>query len=105
MSKYSNILKVPSISDFAINLMKRIYNKLDLANNPSQNLINSVFEYKRNANIVIDTISNSANYLEKRLSEITKEDKHAILTLNVVDYLPNNILDFSQVFCPHCKER
>lgn len=105
MSKYSNILKVPSISDYAINLMKRIYNKLDLINNPSQNLINSVFEYRRNANIVIDTLSNLSNYQEKTLNEITKEDKNAILTLNVVDFLPNNILDFSQVFCPHCKER
>lgn len=105
MSKYSNILKVPTISDYAINLMKKIYNKLDLANNPSQNLINSVFEYKRNANIIIDTISNSCNYPEKNLCEILKEDKNAILTLNVIDYLPNNILDFSQVFCPHCKER
>jgi hypothetical protein len=105
MSKYSNVLKVPAISDHAINLMKRIYNKLDLANNPSRNLINSVFEYKRSANIIIETTSNSANYPEKNLSEITKEDKHAIMTLNVVDYLPNNILDFSQVFCPHCKER
>jgi hypothetical protein len=105
MSKYSNILKVPSISDYAISLMKRIYNKLDLVNNPSQNLIESVFEYRRNANIVIDTLSNSSNYPEKSLSEITKEDKNAILTLNVIDYLPNNLLDFSQVFCPHCKER
>jgi len=105
MSKYSNILKVSSISDHALNLMKRIFSNLDLANNPSQNLINNVFDYKIDSNLIIDTTSNSSNYPLKSLGEITKDDKNAILTLNVIDYLPNNILDFSQVFCPHCKER
>jgi hypothetical protein len=104
MSKYSNILKVSSISDHALNLMKRIFSKLDLANNHSQNLINNVFDYKNDSNLIIDTISNS-NYPLKSLGEITKDDKNSILTLNVIDYLPNDILDFSQVFCPHCRER
>jgi len=104
MSKFSNLLKVPAISDYAINFMKRIYNKVDLINNPSQNIIKNIVDYKRNMNIIINTSSNGS-YQEMNINEITKNDKNAILTLNVVDYLPNNILDFSQVFCPHCKER
>lgn len=105
MSKFSNILKVPSIADYSLNLMKRIYNKIDIANNPSQDLIININEYKKDAKIIIETISNSIDYTEKSLADITKEDKRNILTLQVISYLPNNILDFSQVFCPHCKER
>jgi len=105
MSKYSNILKVPSGSDYALNLMNKLYNKMDFAENPSQNLIKNIRDYKKNINVTIDLPSDQSLYKEKSLNEIISEDKYAILTLNVIDYLPNNLLDFSQVFCPHCKER
>ena len=84
MSKYSNILKVPSIADYSINIVKKIYNKLDLTNHQSQNLISSFSDYKKNANIIIETNSNKSLYQEKSLNEINKEDKYAILTLNVL---------------------
>lgn len=88
--------------------MKRIYNKSGIFFHEqfqANNLISGPSDYKKNIRIIIDTNSNVSNYSQKKLSEIQKDDKFAILTLNAVAFMPDNILDFSQVFCPHCKER
>ena len=44
-------------------------------------------------------------FKNKTLKEINITDKYITLTLNIVDFFPKNILDFSMIFCPHCKER
>ncbi len=92
MTKFSNILKVPFISECAINFLKKLYNKSDLINNSCKNIINNFLDFKRNMNVIIETTSN--DYKEKNFNELNINDKNAILTLNVIDYLPNNILDF-----------
>lgn len=128
MTKISNILKVPSFSQLSKDLMERINNKFLAKKNEVlvkpknkeekmildtskflfiilDDLIMNFEDYKHKIKIITELSINSSNFQEINLNEIKKEDKFVILTLNPIDYLPSNILDFSLVFCPHCKER
>ena len=62
-------------------------------------------DYKQKIKIITEISINALNFPEININEIKKEDKFVILTLDPIDYSPSNILDFSLVFCPHCKER
>ena len=55
--------------------------------------------------LIVQTISNNSEYPEKTISELTKNESYAILNLNVFDYMPSDIKDFSQLYCSNCKER
>ncbi len=48
---------------------------------------------------------NYKNFKSKSIYEIKESDKVAVLTLNVLDYYPKNVLDFCMIFCPECQER
>jgi hypothetical protein len=104
MNKYSNILKMPPFSHCSMNLMQIMFNKLKFLDE-SRNLISSYSDYNKNTKIIIQTISNNSDLSEKSLNLIRKEDKYAIMTLKVVDYLPSNILDFAQLYCKTCKDK
>ncbi len=48
---------------------------------------------------------NYKNFKSKSIYEIKESDKVAVLTLNVLDYYPKNVMDFCMIFCPECQER
>ena len=104
MNKFSNILKLPPFSNHSLGLLKNIYNKMKLID-PTKNLIESYSDYKNEVKLILQTISNNTDYPEKALSEISKNDKYVILTLNVLDYIPTDLNNFSQLYCNSCKEK
>lgn len=44
-------------------------------------------------------------FKSKIFCEIKETDKYVLLTLNVLDYYPKNILEFCMIYCPECQER
>jgi len=57
-------------------------------------------------NIIIEPIlSNNQKFPCKSVEEVVKEDTHVILTLNILDVLPRNVIDFTTALCPQTNER
>lgn len=121
MNKYSNILKLSASSDLYMEFMNTLtynINRLDSTINlPSyprqhntsdllinENNININLNHKKNI-IIEPVLSITMNATEKLVSEVTKDDKFVVLTLNILDILPRNISNFSSALCPVTNER
>lgn len=121
MNKYSNILKLSASSDLYMEFMNTLtynINRLDSTINlPSylrqhntsdllinDNNININLNHKKNI-IIQPVMSITMNPQEKLVSEVTKDDKFVVLTLNILDILPRNISNFSSALCPVTNER
>jgi hypothetical protein len=104
MNKFSNILKLPPFSNHSLELLKNIYNKVKYID-PTKNIIESYNQYKKEMKIILQYVSNNQEFPEKSINEITKNDNYVVLTLNVLDYLPNNLNEFSQLYNSSTKER
>ncbi len=54
----------------------------------------------------LNNLNNIENLFKlKTVDEIDNNDNFVILTLNILDFYPKNLLDFCMIFCPNCKER
>ena len=104
MNQYSNILKLPPFCNYSLDLLKNIYNKVKLVD-PTKNLIESYNQYKKEMRLIIQSISNNSDYLEKTIKEVTKNDTYVVLTLNVLEYAPTDLNEFSQLYCSSSKTR
>lgn len=103
MNKFSNILKLPPFSNHSLELLKNIYNKVKYID-PTKNIIESYNHYKKDMKVILQYISTEHLYPEKSINEITKNDDYVILTLNVLDYLPTDLNEFSQLYNNTTKE-
>jgi hypothetical protein len=104
MNKFSNILKLPPFSNHSLELLKNIYNKVKLID-PTKNIIESYNHYKKDMRLIMQNISNNSDFPEKSVKDINENDTQVILTLNVLDFIPKDLTEFSQLYCSTCKER
>lgn len=104
MNKFSNILKLPPFSNHSLELLKNIYNKAKMIE-PKRNLIESYNDYKKDMKFILENISTNEQYPQKIISEITNNDSYVILTLNVIDYKPTNLDEFSKLYNSLTNER
>jgi hypothetical protein len=104
MNKFSNILKLPPYSNHSLDLLKNIYNKVKFID-PTKNIIESYNQYKKDIKVILQYVSNNQEYPEKSIDQINKNDDIVVLTLNVLDYMPNDLNEFSQLYNSITKER
>lgn len=118
MNKFSNILKVSPSTDLYMDFMNTLathINGVDLkANLPlfTREFNTNDFNLNENRlgglnkNIIIEPIlNNNQKYPSKSVEEVVKEDTHVILTLNILDVLPRNVIDFTSALCHITNER
>lgn len=97
MNKFSNLQKLPPFSNYALDFLKNIYKKNKFIE-PTKNLIESYDKYQSEQKIIIEPILDNENYPERKISELNNKDECFILTLNVIENLPNDLNNFSQVY-------
>lgn len=118
MNKFSNILKISPNTDLYMQFMNTLadnINKVDQkADMPLFPRAYNQNDFKLNnnrladikKNIIIEPIlSNDEKFPSKSIEEVVKEDTHVILTLNILDVLPRNVIDFTSALCPRTEER
>lgn len=118
MNKFSNILKVSPNTDLYMEFMntlvsqvKNVDKEADLplytrAFNTNDFILNDNRTAGLKKNIIIEPIlSNNQKFPSKSVEEVVKEDTHVILTLNILDVLPRNVIDFTSALCPTTNER
>lgn len=125
--KYFGVLLIDDNLFIKYENLRQVENKQNDENlNKADMEIDIAKEEKKEQEIIIDnvlneekiaiepnTVFNNDNekfksleiFKSKRICEIKEFDKYLFLTLNVLDYYPKNIQDFSLIFCPECKER
>lgn len=105
MNKFSNLQKLPPFSNYALDFLKNIYKKNKFIE-PTKNLIESYDKYQSEKKIIIEPIldNESLIYPEKKISEINNKDEFVILTLNIMENLPSDLKNFSQLYCNSCKK-
>ena len=67
--------------------------------------IESYNHYKKDMRLIMQNISNNSDFPEKSVKDINENDTQVILTLNVLDFIPKDLTEFSQLYCSTCKER
>ena len=118
MNKFSNILKVSPNTDLYMEFMNTLSSNVNSVDpNARLPLFTRSFnknDFKLNENrsanlrknIVVEPIlSNNQKFPSKSVEEVVKEDTHVILTLNIFDVLPRNVIDFTSALCPETNER
>jgi hypothetical protein len=60
---------------------------------------------KTNEIVKVEELKFINAFKSKSIFDIKESDKFIVLTLNVLDYFPKNIVDFCAIFCPECQER
>ncbi len=118
MNKFSNILKVSPNTDLYMEFMNTLASSINVVDpNAKLPLFNRSFntnDFKLNENrtanlrknIIIEPIlRNNQKFPSKSVEEVVKEDTHVILTLNILDVLPRNVIDFTSALCPDTNER
>lgn len=118
MNKFSNILKVSPNTDLHMEFMNTLASSINTVDpNAKLPLFTRSFntnDFKLNENrtanlrknIIIEPIlSNNQKFPSKSVEEVVKEDTHVILTLNILDVLPRNVIDFTSALCPETNER
>ncbi len=118
MNKFSNILKVSPDTDLYMEFMnilcQNINNNDKNSNLPSFPRSFNTNDYelsdsriaKLKKNNIIEPILNSQieKFPNKSVDEVVKEDTYVILTLNILDILPRNVIDYTCAMCPTTNE-
>jgi len=118
MNKFSNILKVSPSTDLYMEFMNNLVHQINQidnnANLPTYQRSFNTNDFKLGdfktsnlrKNIIIEPIlNNDKKFPSKSVDEVVKEDTHVILTLNILDILPRNIIDITSALCPVTNER
>lgn len=118
MNKFSNILKVSPNTDLYMEFMNTLAANVNNVDSQAQlplfprSFNQNDFKLNDNRiahtkkNIIIEPIlSNNQKFPCKSVEEVVKEDTHVIFTVNILDVLPRNVIDFTFALCPQTNER
>lgn len=113
MNKFSNILKIPSFSDYNKDMLNKIANKIKILDPSSDVPMFSTSDKKLDDMMLVDIPTNfgiSAQYDEgkfevKCINELGLNDEKFVLHLNVVSIFPQTIFEYVSVMCENCQMR
>ena len=110
MNKHSNILKIPTFTDYYKDFVNRITNKMK-AIEPSSDIPSFGNLPKEDVEMEVEQVFglialNEDNHYEvKRIHELKKEDTRFIVEVNILEFFPEKLYDFVSVLCQKCHKR
>jgi hypothetical protein len=110
MNKHSNILKIPQFTDYYKDFINRITNKMKTIE-PSSDIPSFANPPRDDTEMQVDQVFglialNEDNHYEvKRIHELSKDDNKFIVEVNILQFFPEKLYDFTSVLCQKCFKR
>jgi hypothetical protein len=106
MNNFSNILRIPTFSEYFIDFINRLTHRIKEVD-PSSNVPQFTIDRKdeeMDVDIVFGVIAKNEDnlYQVKRLNNITNNDSTFIIEVNILEFSTDRIYDFVSVLCQKC---